>query len=264
MLGSGSRKSAEDVASVVAGALTSAVTGLSLADPTALAVGVPVGAALAQLLTCLAFEVFGRRAESYGSAFRRTARSLYETGDLDAELRRRAEQDPKFRQTVFATLKELEDSLDDAVVPALGVLAAEYAWPDPPRPVDPFFRGMLELLRTISAGELEALGAICACVAKLPVAPEQQVVELMEINPVPGDGPQLCWVRPTVSGESARVPTGLISNHHLQILHLLKAANLGRECAIGVWGSIAGPQSIVLPLDTATRMRSLLQAAVRD
>jgi len=66
------------------------------------------------------------------------------------------EEEPLFADAVVETFRQLDHSLDDAVVPSLALLVAEYRT----KPVDWFFRSVGRLLADLVPGELEALHTI--------------------------------------------------------------------------------------------------------
>jgi hypothetical protein len=193
MAESKARSDAEQVVSVVVSGVTGMILGgLTVHSPELAATLPAAGSAAAILLTWFGFDKLGRASESYSAGFRRI---VGRTPDPD-EVRRRAKSDPGFRDRVHATLRELEASLDIETAPAFGALAAEYAWPDPPRPPDAFFRGALKLLRSIAGGELNALQTMCEALAQLDLPANSEALSLFHMVPAPGELPELTWDEP--------------------------------------------------------------------
>jgi hypothetical protein len=142
----------------------------------AAAAGYPLGAvagasALGQILGVLGYDNLARRSESFLSTFRRILHESHE-GDFDREIRDRA-KDPEFRNVMFHAFRQLRDALDDSVAPALAVLAKDYSVPSTRR-IDPFFRGMGDLLRDLSATEYADLVTFIVDVASLVADPDEQ------------------------------------------------------------------------------------------
>jgi hypothetical protein len=107
-----------------------------------------------QILGLLAYDKVTREGESFVSAFRREMLE-HNTGDFAEQVRERA-KDPAFRNLMFQALRKVQDTFDSAVVPALGVLTADYTVPTEKAP-DAFFRGVSDLLCELTAHEYAAL-----------------------------------------------------------------------------------------------------------
>jgi hypothetical protein len=249
MADSKARAEAEQVASVAVAGVTGMVLGIATLHNAALAATFPaLGAATAQLLTMLVSDKLGRASESYSEGFRRI---VGKTLDPD-EVGRRAARDPAFRDRIHATLREVEASINIATARALGALAAEYAWPDPPRAPDAFFRGTLRLLRSITAEELTMLQTMCEALGALDVPDNFEGLILVE------RAGELTWERwDSGKPETQRIPVGPKSQHYLAIFDLLKQG-LGRDAAGGFYDMPSGPQVLVLPVENLRGLRKLL------
>ncbi len=116
-----------------------------------------------QTLALLGWDSVTRRSEPFVSAYRRELLE-HNTGDFDEQVRERA-KDPQFRAVMYQALRKVRDTYDDAVVPALGVLTADYTVPAAKVP-DAFFRGASDLLCELTAEEYAALVRLADEIAK--------------------------------------------------------------------------------------------------
>lgn len=161
---------------------------------------------------------------------------------------------PEVQDVVIEGARALDEALSDAVVPSLARLTRHYV--ASAMCADAFFRGMRRLLSELDSDEFVALCELVSALLQVNEILALPVVELQHISTAVGLPPVVSYLRPNPS-EVERVPLGNIPCA-LRLFHLLKVNGLARDSAAGFWGSISGPQVVVLDVGTVHRVQRII------
>ena len=160
------------------------------------------------------------------------------------------------RKVVLASIKGLMDSPDDAVIPALGKLAADYIHQD--RSPDGFFRSCARMLVELTAPEYaDARAVLTATDTTLDPEPATMVSigvadRRLNFDKAPKDP---VWVLPP----KHNVRHHLELTYGLRVLTLLEANRLAEEAS--VWGGSSG-RVFTVEAVTASRLSTIFKAGM--
>lgn len=150
---------------------------------------------------------------------------------VQEEIRRAIEDDAdeSRRELIWATAKELVDSVSDAALPAIASLTAERL--QGRRPMDASYRGAVRLLADLSSEEVTNLSDLLTRVARLDL-PDGTAFRIV-LSP-----PNKLTVRGSVEGEDSlhELLCVALPYNPIRLVTLLKDNHLGYEL-IGVWGA---------------------------
>lgn len=180
--------------------------------------------------------------------------------DLKDIVENQIKHDPRKKSAILESLRALSQALDDAVIPALAALTAEYIRDD--KAADGFFRGITRLLSDISAEELDSLRSLVRALMDADYKGPSLEVHYLPATPgYSGEAPDAVRLKlpgPSENGQpvyealKARVP------HGMRLFHLLKTYNIGRDNPGGFYDITSGPQVLRIDMDVVRRLDGLL------
>ncbi len=162
--------------------------------------------------------------------------------------------------TVLESADVLLRAVDDALVPAIGALTAEYLQGG--CAPDAFFRGALRVLGELTASEAgEFSGFLDACA----YAHEEQLEVIIEpgekdVSHAISDGRDFKLTVQAFRGDRSADPPATISIASaaaMRFFYLLKTHGLARDNPGGFFDTISGPQVLRIQRSTAQRLRAL-------
>ena len=247
----------------VADATAEAATAGGLAAGGALAVGASPGAAATMGALAMLPTIVGK----LSAAVTRWRLDRHErwltaviTGDGDdlaaERLGRTLEEqadEPWVKRVVIESIRRVDESLDDAIIPSLGRLAREYL--NEHLPPDGFFRGLSRMLSDLSGEEFRALQSLIRDIAQTPV-PFDIVQVIWETN---RQGSK--WVVPpriqALNENGRHINFWLEPISHMDRLSIVLKAH-GLACHDPA-GNGDHPLSLFFSRSQAKRIRSIIQ-----
>ena len=158
--------------------------------------------------------------------------------------------EPAVHETVAQSVRTMLEAVDEAVVPILGSLAAEYLGDG--RKPDWFFRGLARVLCDLDEDELTGLRGLVAALSEEPAEPER----LMSLKIIGRRGRLDVGLLRTPGNpdpEKAYAWLGAVP-HAMRIFYLLKINGLARDVPTGGFGESGGPYGLVISSDVVHRL----------
>jgi hypothetical protein len=151
----------------------------------------------------------------------------------EARARLEAAQDaPGFEAVMVDTYRRLTEALDDAVIPALGILAGEYEFGG--KSPDAFFRGLGRMLCDLDAEHFHAFRAFVRAVAEVEqVRANPSATWLTAVPSAPRDGSPIECIAVLRAGARWQTLVRIDRPVAERLFHLMEAHGLGLRENIG-------------------------------
>jgi hypothetical protein len=174
---------------------------------------------------------------------------------------------PYVRETILQSVRALWDSLDDRAVEPLAVLARRYLRES--RPPDGFFRGACRVLMELSAADFDDLKSLLTWALASTAREELEISTRDQVEAAPGQWTRVPWETRILRDEHVgRRPSAGETDHDryafaptladpLRLFFLLRTHGLAHEK--GGVSYAAGPNTMIIRRDTATRLVTLLR-----
>jgi hypothetical protein len=177
--------------------------------------------------------------------------------DLSDIVEHQIHQDPRKKSAILESLRALSQALDDAVIPALAALTAEYLREG--KSPDAFFRGTARLLTDISAEELNSLRSFVRALIEAEYKGPSFEVHYLPTGYDGKDIVRLKLPNPDEKGQPMYEVLKATMPYGLRLFSLLKTQHLGRDNLSGFYDVASGPQVLWIERDVVYRLGGLLK-----